>query len=110
MTTISLSALRDLKLRGMADAYESILALPHDKHLESHELLARLIDAEAQNRQRRRIGMYLRISKLRYAVTLRDVDASPARNLSKQPLALLADLSWIASFQRLTESNLRAKI
>lgn len=95
MTTTSLSALRDLKLRGMADAYESILALPHDQHPESHELLARLIDAEAQNRQRRRMEMYLRISKLRYAVTLRDVDASPARNLSKQQLALLSDLSWI---------------
>jgi hypothetical protein len=37
----------------MADAYESILALPHDQHPDSHELLARLIDAEAQNRQRR---------------------------------------------------------
>lgn len=95
MTTTSLSALRDLKLRGMADAYESILALPHDQHPDSHELLARLIDAEAQNRQRRRMETYLRVSKLRYAVTLHDVDPGPTRNLSKQQLALLADLAWI---------------
>jgi hypothetical protein len=39
--------------------------------------------------------MYLRINKLRYAVTMHDVDASPARDLSKQQLALLADLAWI---------------
>jgi len=96
MTTTSLSSLRDLKLRGMADAYESILALPHDQHPESHELLARLIDAETQNRQRRRMETYLRISKLRYTVTMHDVDASPSRNLSKQQLALLADLAWIS--------------
>jgi len=96
MTTTSLSSLRDLKLRGMADAYESILALPYDQHPESHELLARLIDAETQNRQRRRMETYLRISKLRYTVTMHDVDASPSRNLSKQQLALRADLAWIS--------------
>jgi DNA replication protein DnaC len=39
--------------------------------------------------------MNLRISKLRYATTLQDVEASAARNLSKQQLALLADLAWI---------------
>jgi DNA replication protein DnaC len=96
MTSTSLSALRDLKLTGMAGAYESILALPHNQHPEAHELLARLVDAEAQERQRRRMTSCLRVSKLRYAVTLHDVDPSPARNLSKQQLALLADLAWIS--------------
>jgi len=95
MTTASLSSLHDLKLRGMAAAYEGILALPHDKHPEAHELLARLIEAEAQERQRRRMASFLRISKLRYAVTLQDVTADPKRNLSSQQLTLLADLSWI---------------
>lgn len=95
MTTTSLSALQDLKLSGMAQAYQSILALPIDQQPESHELLARLIDAESQHRRHRRMEMYLRISKMRYQVNLRDVDASPKRNLSKQQLALLADLSWI---------------
>jgi DNA replication protein DnaC len=45
--------------------------------------------------QRRRMETYLRVSKLRYAVTLHDVDPGPTRNLSKQQLALLADLAWI---------------
>lgn len=94
MTNASLSSLHNLQLRGMAKAYEGILALPHNQHPEAHELLTRLVQAEAQERQRRRMESFLRISKLRYAVTLHDVTAAPARNLSTQQLALLADLSW----------------
>ena len=94
MTNASLTALADLKLRGMATAYEGILSRPHNEHPEAHELLARLIEAETQDRQRRRMLSYLRISKLRYAVTLQDVTADPKRNLTAQQLALLADLSW----------------
>ena len=95
MTSASLSALRDLKLRGMAAAYEGILARPHNEHPEAHELLARLLAAETQERQRRRTQTYLRLSKLRYAATLQDVTADAARGLSAQQLTLLADLGWV---------------
>lgn len=95
MTSSSLSSLRELKLNGMASAYEAILATPLDKHPEAHELVARLVDAERQNRTQRRMEMYLRLSKLRYAVTLQDVDCSTERNFSKQQLSLLADTAWI---------------
>ena len=95
MTTASLASLRDLKLGGMASAYEAVLATPLDQHPEAHELIARLVDAERQNRQRRRMEMNLRLSKLRYAVTLQDVDSGPQRNLSKQQLAVLGDIAWV---------------
>ena len=95
MTSASLTTLRDLKLSGMATAYESILATPLDKHPEAHELLARLVDAERQSRKRKRMDMYLRLSKLRYAVTLQDVDCSTERNFSKQQLSVLSDVAWI---------------
>ena len=39
--------------------------------------------------------MYLRLSKLRYAVTLQDVDCSTERNFSKQQLSVLSDVAWI---------------
>ncbi|MFT4686060.1 MAG: DNA replication protein DnaC, partial [Neolewinella sp.] len=95
MTTASLSTLRDLKLGGMASAYEAVLATPLDQQPEAHELIARLVDAERQNRQRRRMELNLRLSKLRYAVTLQDVDCSATRNLSKNQLAVLSDVAWI---------------
>lgn len=79
----------------MAGAYQAILNLPIDQHPESHELLARLVDAERQNREQKRMTMFLKLSKLRYPATIQDVDCSAARNLSKQQLAQLSDPAWI---------------
>jgi DNA replication protein DnaC len=96
MTTASLSTLHELKLGGMASAYEAILATPLNQQPEAHELIARLVDAERQNRQRRRMELNLRLSKLRYAVTLQDVTCGTDRNLSKNQLAVLSDVAWIS--------------
>ncbi len=95
MTTTNLSALQRLKLTGMSGAYQGILDLPLDQHPDGHELLARLLDAEAQARQSRRQELYLRVSKMRYRATLHDINPSPQRNLSRQQLSLLSDLAWI---------------
>jgi DNA replication protein DnaC len=38
----------------------------------------------------------LRLSKLRYAVTLQDVTCGTDRNLSKNQLAVLSDVAWIS--------------
>ncbi len=86
-----------LKLAGMASAYEAILATPMNKHPEAHELIARLVDAERQNRTRRRMELFLRLSKLRYAVTLQDVDCSTQRNFSKRQLGRFPDPGEVAS-------------
>lgn len=95
MTTASLDTLRQLNLHGMAGAYQAILKLPIDQHPESHELLARLVDAERQNREQKRMTMFIKLSKLRYPATIQDVDCSAPRNLSKQQLAQLSDPAWI---------------
>lgn len=95
MTTASLDTLRQLNLHGMAGAYQAILNLPIDQHPESHELLARLVDAERQNREQKRMTMFIKLSKLRYPATIQDVDCSAPRNLSKQQLAQLSDPAWI---------------
>lgn len=95
MTETSLENLRRLKLNGMASAYEGILALPINQQLSAHELLARLTDAEESHRQDKRTKMYLRLSKLRYASTICDIDASEKRNLNKEMLMLLADCSYL---------------
>lgn len=95
MTETSLESLRRLKLDGMASAYEGILALPINQQLSGNELLARLTDAESNHRQDKRTKMYLRLSKLRYASTIHDIDASEKRNLSKEMVMLLADCAYL---------------
>lgn len=95
MKNATLDILQQMKLGGMASAYEGILALPLNQQPEAHEMLARLTDAEQQYRVDRRTKMNLRLSKLRYQVTLQDIHCSEKRNLSKQTMTLLADCSFI---------------
>ncbi len=95
MTNASLQILRQMKLEGMASAYEGILSLPINQQPDAHELLARLADAEQQHRQHKRMQMYIRLSKMRYQTTLADIDTSQARNLGKEQLLLLSDCGYL---------------
>ncbi len=87
MKNESLSMFKQLKLLGMADAYQAILSLPVNNHPDAHELIAQLLDAESQHRTDSRTKMYLRLSKLRYQATIQDIECSEQRNLSKGTLA-----------------------
>lgn len=87
--------MQKLKLGGMASAYEGILQLPLDKHPDTHECIAMLIDAELQNRSHKRTQMLLRLSKLRYPATLQEIVYDKGRNLAKAQIAQLADCAFI---------------
>ncbi len=95
MKNASLQLLKQMKLEGMAGAYEGILSLPINSQPEPHEMLARLADAEQQHRADKRMKMFLRLSKLRYQATIQDISCSEKRNLSKEKLMLLADCSYL---------------
>ena len=104
MTSASLSTLRELRLSDMAAAYEAILTQPLDQQPDGHEMIARLIDlfwvpftpkTQRQGRAHRRTQLNLRLSKLRYAATLQDIDCSAARNLTSSQLAVLTDPAWM---------------
>ena len=95
MKNASLEIMKQLKLDGMAGAYEAILALPVNQQPDAHEMMAGLIDAEQQNRWHKRMKMFLRLSKLRYQATIPDIDCSENRNLSKEKLMLLADCAYL---------------
>ncbi|MCP4100787.1 MAG: ATP-binding protein [Lentisphaerae bacterium] len=95
MKNATLESMKQMKLRGMASAYEAILGLPINQHPETHEMLAILLDAEQQHRSLKRMELFIRLSKMRYRATLQDINCSQNRNLSKEKLALLADCSYI---------------
>lgn len=95
MKSPSLQSMRQMKLQGMADAYEAILSLPVNQQPEAHQMLATLVDAEQQYRSYKRMQMFLRLSKLRYQATIQDIDCSEKRNLSKEKLSILADCAYL---------------
>lgn len=95
MKNESLQSMKRIKLDGMAAAYEAILSLPVNQHPQAHEMIARLVDAEAQHRRHRRTELFLRLSKLRYQATLSDIHCAEDRNFQTEQLALLADGAYI---------------
>ncbi len=101
MKNQTLEILKQMKLLGMASAYEGVLSLPLNQQPEPHEMLTRLADAEQQYRADKRMKMFLRLSKLRYQATIQDISCSTNRNLSKEKLMILADCSYIDKGQNI---------
>lgn len=95
-TTETLHQMRRLKLMGMAAAYGSQLELPLHQQLDSHELLAHLVQTEVLHRSNEKTAAYLNAAKLRLPATIEQVECSAARGLSKQHLAQLMEGSYIA--------------
>ena len=91
----TLSQLKELNLQGMYEGYESIMHLPMEQQPEAHYMLADLVEKEKYSRQNKRMEMYLKLSKIRYAAQMQEIECSTDRNLSKETIAHLADCSFI---------------
>lgn len=97
----TLEQLQQLKLHGMAKAYEAALALPIHEQLTSDVLLARLAEAERQYRVNQKTTMYLKVSKLRYNALLEQIYCNAARNLTNDQLMSLADCRFIENAENI---------
>ena len=65
-TQITLDHLAELKLHGMARAYEAVLSMPLQDQPSINQFIARLAEAEIQDRTHKRTEKFLLQSKLRY--------------------------------------------
>ena len=83
--------LKDLKLRGMASSLEAIMNTPVQNRPSLNVAVAKLVDAELQDRRERKTEMYLKISRLRYTALIEDVVCGTERNFTKEDLATLSD-------------------
>jgi DNA replication protein DnaC len=90
-TTATLAQMQQLKFQGMAACYTSQLELPLHLQLESHELIAQLMQAELLSRNNEKTAYYLKLAKLRLQAIPEHIECSIPRNLTKQQLAMLMD-------------------
>lgn len=97
----TLDQLHQLKLHGMAKAYEAALTLPVHEQLTSDILIGRLAEAERQYRIDQKTTMYLKLSKLRYNAILEQVYCNAARNLTNDQLITLADCRFIENAENI---------
>jgi len=94
-TQITLDHLAELKLDGMSKAYKALLKMPVQNQPSLNEFMARLAEAELQERAARKTALYLRQSKLRYDAVLEQVYCNTERNLTQDKLMMLADGGFI---------------
>src|SRR5690606_14601612 len=90
-TQQTLEQMKQLRLTGMAHAYQTQLELPVHQQLEAHPMIAQLIHSEQLARQQEKTIYYLKLAKLRLPAIPEQVICSPARNFSKQQLATLLE-------------------
>jgi len=102
MTTHTLTALRHLKLGGMANALQSQLeqvgtyeGLPFD------ERLSLLVEQELLNREQRKQARLIRQARFKLDASVADIDYEHPRNVKQSQIARLAQSDWIHRAQNL---------
>lgn len=79
----------------MAQCFETMIRLPLDQHPTADQLVAQLTESEQAYRQHRRTVSALRQAHFRYQAALEEIDYLPGRNLDKNQVLRLGDLSFI---------------
>lgn len=93
--------LKDMKLKGMAASLEIIMNLPVQARPTLELAIARMVEAEQQDRRDRKTEMFLKTSRLRYTALLEDVICGTDRNFTKENLTVLSDCSFIRRHENL---------
>ena len=88
--------LRELRLSGMAQAFDEMQGQPEADRLSHAEWLALLLDREITERNHRRLQYRLRNAKLRHRqAVIEDVDYRAPRGLDRALLQQLGSAKWI---------------
>lgn len=93
--------LRELKLKGMADAYEQQLAQVSTHTLSFDDRFSLLVDSEASARENRKLNRLLKSARFRYQAFYEDIDFRPTRELDKGLFASLASCEWVRRRQNI---------
>jgi DNA replication protein DnaC len=91
----TLDKLKDLKLYGMARAFEEQMASSEVGSLSFEERLGLLVDREATDRENRRLISRLRAARLRQNACMEEIDYRHPRSLDKSLMRALASCQWL---------------
>jgi DNA replication protein DnaC len=86
---------------GMMRAFHQSMETAAGAEFTPDELVSRLVDAEWDERQGRRLARLLKNARMRYRAGLEDIDFAVKRNLEKNQLMRLSDCRWIEEHQDL---------
>ena len=91
----TIEKMRQMRLLGMTDAFETIIETSQNDNFTPDELLAYLIEAEWNDRHLRKLQRHLRAAKFRYRATVEEIDFQTPRNLDKNLMLRMADCTFL---------------
>lgn len=92
----SCELLTQMRLSAMRDEYKRQAELPAMAELSFDTRFAMIVQAQHNKRKDNKLALTLKRAKLREpSANLADLDYDAGRNLSKQKIAQLSDMSWV---------------
>ena len=101
LTQQTTDKLYDLRLKGMAKAYQAHLSRADVSDLSFDERLGLLVDQEWHLRQERRTERRLKDAKLKQAACVEDIDFRHPRGLDRHQILDLVACNWIRAHRNL---------
>lgn len=95
MTKNTLEKMKQLKMSGMARAYQTSIESGQITTLSTDQLIEFLIDSEWDERHNRNIERRMRNAKFRYQSSIEDLDFNANRNLNRTQITRFAECSFI---------------
>ena len=92
---ITIEKMKQMRLHGMAGAFQNILETGMGEKLTVDEFLTHLVDSEWNDRNERKRIRLAKAACFRYQADISDLDFNLDRNLDKNLILRLADCSWI---------------
>ena len=91
----TIEKMKQIKLFGMARAFQSIIDAGKENKLTPDESVAFLVDAEYDDRYNKRLDRLLRTAKFRYKAYFEQIQFNTSRNLDKNIIMRLSTCDWI---------------
>lgn len=97
----TLELLHQLRLPGMAAAYQQQIEQPDTHNLSFEDRLSLLVDRELTYRGDRRLQRLLHLARLRQSACVEDIDYKHKRGLERSQISTLVSCDWIRANQNL---------
>lgn len=101
LNQVTLDRMHEMKLSAMAEAFDEQRTSPEWGQITFEERLGILIDHEWTYRQNRKLTRKLKAAKLRYPVSLENVDFHAPRGLEREVILSLSSCAWIQETKNL---------
>ncbi|WP_319560311.1 IS21-like element helper ATPase IstB [Marispirochaeta sp.] len=95
----TISKMHDMRMHGMARAFQTTLETGMHSQFTLDELLSHLIDAEWDDRHFRKRERLRKTANFRYQASFEELDFTLNRNLDKNHMLRFSDCGWVKEHQ-----------